>query len=392
MPDLMRHGAIPLLLTLLAGCQNNDEANDQTPPPPSVSAIVVQGHAVPNIVELPGRIEAVRTAEVRARVDGIVQRRLYEEGNDVVAGTPLFQIDPREKRAALQQATANLQRTEAARANAARVVQRYTPLVGRKAISAQENDAAVSDLGQADANVAQARAQVDAARLELSYTLVRAPLSGRAGRALVTEGALVSAANATLMTQIDQLNPIYATFAQSSTEIQQLLDAVQSGALQMTQPSRVAVRLILETGKEYGQVGYIDFADQAVNPQTGTQTLRARFPNPARTLLPGQFVRARISAGVIANGISVPQKAVQFADKEAKITVVNRDGSAAIRTVALGAMIGGEWVVLSGLRPGERIIVDGWQKVQNGQKVKVRNANAANGGARPQAQPAAPAR
>lgn len=368
-------GLVTLAITTTVACgrAQNEKKGDQAPPPPVVSTMVVQGHPVPNIIELPGRIEAVRSAEVRARVDGIVERRLFEEGNDVRAGAPLFKIDPREKQAALQQAQATLQRNLAARANAAQVVARYGPLVSRKAISGQENDAAISELRQADANVAQARAQVDAARLSLSYTLVTAPLSGRVGRALVTEGALVSGSGATLMTKIDQLDPVYATFTQSSSAIQTLMNAARSGALRIARPSRIAVRIVLESGDEYGEAGYIDFADQAVNPQTGAQTLRARFRNPVRTLLPGEFVRARVSAGVIANGISVPQRAVQLVDQEAKISVVGKDGAVAVRTVQLGGMIGGEWVVLSGLRPGERVIVDGWQKVQNGQKVTAKD-------------------
>lgn len=363
--------------TVACGGGQDGEKGGEAARPPVVSTMVVQGHPVPNIIELPGRIEAVRTAEVRARVDGIVERRLFEEGNDVRTGAPLFQIDPREKQAALQQALATLQRNLAARANAAQVVARYEPLVSRKAISGQENDAAISELRQADANVAQARAQVDAARLSLGYTLVRAPLSGRVGRAMVTEGALVSGTGATLMTKIDQLDPIYATFTQSSSAIQSLMDAARRGELRIARPSRIAVRIVLESGAEYGDAGYIDFADQAVNPQTGTQTLRARFRNPARTLLPGEFIRARVSAGVIANGISVPQRAVQLVDQEARISVVGGDGSVTIRTVQLGSMVGAEWVVLSGLRSGERVIVDGWQKVQNGQKVTVKDVASA---------------
>jgi RND family efflux transporter MFP subunit len=189
------------------------------PPMPEVMALVVKGTEVPNVIELPGRIEAVRTAEVRARVEGIVQRRLYREGSDVRAGAQLFEIDPRDMRAALEAAQADLQRADAARVNAAQVVSRYEPLVSRKAISAQEYDAAVSTLHQAEAQAARAHASVERARLQLSYTDVTTPIAGRAGRAQVTEGALVSATGATLMTTVEQLAPIYATFAPSSSSI-----------------------------------------------------------------------------------------------------------------------------------------------------------------------------
>lgn len=381
-----KRAKIPFLAMMLSAC-GGEPGNEQdaAPPPPLVKIVTVQGHSVPNIVELPGRIEAVRTAEVRARVDGIVQRRLFEEGADVREGAPLFQIDPREKRAQLQQAQASLQRMIAARQNAAQVVSRYAPLVGRKAISAQENDAAVSELRQADANVAEARATVASAQLQLSYTLVRAPLSGRVGRAMVTEGALVSASSATPMTQINMLDPVYATFSQSSSEIQTLQARIRSGDLRLASTSRVAVRLVTEGGQDYRQVGYIDFADLTVNPETGSQTLRARFPNPLRQLLPGQFVRGRITAGTVPNGISVPQRAVQLADRQGKLLVVGKDSTVAERIVELGAMVDGEWIIRSGLKPGERVIVEGWQKAGPGQKVRAEpvtaDPKAANTGA-----------
>lgn len=199
---------VPVAL-FLASCGGQQR---QAPPPPPVDVVKVVAGDVPNIIELPGRIEAVRTAEVRARVDGIVERRLYQEGSDVPAGAPLFLIDPRDKQAQLAQAQATLSRAGAAQANARSIVSRYEPLVSRKAVSAQEYDAALSDARQADANVADARAALARARLEVGYTTVRAPIAGRVGRAQVTEGALVSGASATLMTQINQLSPIYATF------------------------------------------------------------------------------------------------------------------------------------------------------------------------------------
>jgi membrane fusion protein (multidrug efflux system) len=251
-------------------------------------------------------------------------------------------------------------------------VNRYEPLVSRKAISAQEFDAAVSTLRQAEAQAAQARATVDRARLQLSYTDVITPISGRAGRAHVTEGALVSATSATLMTTVEQLAPIYATFAPSSSDTLDFNARVRTGALKVPQLDDVKVHLILENGTTYGPTGHLDFTDTTVDPTTGGQTIRALFPNPDQVLLPGQFVRGRIDAGVIPSGVRIPQRAVQLSDKQANVTVLDSDGIASNREVELGTLQGNGWVITSGLHPGEKVIVDGWQKVQVGQKVRAR--------------------
>ncbi|HSX57621.1 MAG TPA: efflux RND transporter periplasmic adaptor subunit [Sphingomonas sp.] len=369
-PGALTGAALPALL-LIAGCS---QPAPQAPPPPVVDVVMVTAGSVPNIVELPGRIEAVRSAEVRARTDGIISRRLYQEGTDVREGTPLFQIDPRDKQAQVQQAQAALQRAQAARENAAAILQRYQPLVSDRAVSALEYDNARSALRQADAGVADARATLARAQLELGYTLVRAPISGRVGRAQVTEGALASAASATLLTTIEQMEPVYAVFTQSSSELQHLLAEARSGKVDLPALPRVEVRLILEDGSEYGPVGHIDFADQSVNPSTGSQTLRATFVNPRRALLPGQFVRGRVTAGTVGNGIAVPQRAVQISNEEARVAVVGGDGVVQFRAVTLGGQTGGRWVIRTGLKAGERVIVDGWQKVQAGQKVQARPA------------------
>ena len=378
LPRRQRCGSVALLL-LLASCGRQEE---QAAPVPPVDVVAVRAGDIPNIVELPGRIEAVRTAEVRARVDGIVERRLYQEGSDVPAGAPLFQIDPRDKQAQLAQAQAALNRATAARANARSIVARYEPLVSRKAVSAQEYDAALSDARQADASVSDARAALDRARLERGYTTVRAPIAGRVGKAQVTEGALVSASSATLVTQVNQLSPIYATFTQSSSKLLDLQRLTRSGALHIPDLNAIEVRLVLENGETYDLPGHLDFADQSVDPSTGSQTLRARFPNPERILLPGQFVRARIVAGTRRDGIEIPERAVQISNEEASVLIVGRGNVVAKRTIELGGQSGGKWVVLSGLKSGDKVIVDGWMKVQPGQKVTPRKASAATIGKR----------
>lgn len=374
---------LPLLLAALAACG----PEKQTPqmPPALVEVEPVSARSLPNIVELPGRIEAVRTAEVRARTDGIVERRLYNEGTDVAAGAPLFLIDPRDYKAQVEQARAALQRAEAARVNAQAVITRYKPLVAERAVSGQEYDAALSTLRQAEASVADARAAISRAELQLSHTTVRAPIAGRVGRAEVTEGALVSGASATLMTRIDQMSPVYAVFTQSSAAVMEMLRQVRRGELDLpTELSRVDVRLVTEGGETYGLVGHLDFADQSVDPSTGSQTLRAVFPNPQRMLLPGQFVRVRVEAGRIADGIAVPQRAVQIAGDNASLFVVGADGKAAVRQVRLGGMVGDRWVVQSGLNVGERVVVEGWQKLQPGAPVRVKGEQPAAPSTAPQ--------
>ena len=371
---------------LLSSCTKS--APPAAPPPPEVGVITVTSQPIANVIEVPGRLQAVRTAEVRARVDGIVQRRLYTEGTDVRAGQALFAIDPRQLRAQLSAEEAALTRAEATAANAAQDVARYKGLVAQQALSQQEYDAAVARLRTAQADVAQNRARLSAARLNLSYATVTAPIAGRAGRAEVTEGALVSAGSASLLTKIEQLDPIYANFSQSSSDVLALREKITEGTVQVPALRRVSVRLVLEDGSLYHLPGHLDFFDLSIDQATGTAALRAQFPNPQRTLLPGQFVRARIEAGVQARGLLIPQRAVTVTPQGATVMVVGAKDLVERRPVTVGALEGGSWVIQSGLTTGERVIVDGLQKAMPGQSVKAiaaRTTPAAAPAARPPA-------
>lgn len=355
-------------LVLLAGCGGKPPA---APPPPEVNVVVARSQAVENIAEVPGRVQAVRTAQVRARVDGIVQRRTYEEGSDVKAGQSLFVIDPRELRASLSAVEASLVRAEATAANAEQDVDRYKGLVEDQAISKQEYDAAVARLRTAQADVAQTRAQLETAKLSLSYTTVTAPIAGRAGRAQITEGALVSASQATLLTTIDQLDPVYVNFSQSSSYMLAIRRDIAEGKLKVPQLGGVEVSLILEDGSEYKHKGHLDFLDLAIDEATGTAAVRAEVPNPEQTLLPGQFVRARIEAGVRPNNFLIPQRAVQLNPNGASVFIVDDKNTVATREIKTGGLQDDRWVVLSGLADGDRVIVDGLQKIQPNMQVRI---------------------
>jgi membrane fusion protein (multidrug efflux system) len=340
------------------------------PSPPEVRVITVGTEPIANVIDLPGRLQAVRISEVRARVDGIVQRRLYTEGTDVREGQPLFEIDPRELRARASAAQAALTKAEATAANATQDVNRYKGLVAQQALSQQEYDAAVARLRTAEADVAQRRAELSAARLSLGYTTVRAPISGRAGRAMVTEGALVNAGAGTLMTVIEQIDPIYANFAQSSSDVLALRKKIASGTVQAPAARQMTARLVLEDGTQYRMPGKLNFVDMSFDEATGTGAMRAEFPNPQRTLVPGQFVRVRVDAGVQAKGLRVPQRAVTVTPTAANVLVVGAKDVVESMPVQLGALEGEYWIIQSGLEAGDRIVVDGLQKAVPGQPVK----------------------
>ena len=356
------------LALLLASCSSEAPP---APPPPEVNIVTIRTQAVPNVIELPGRVQAYRTSEVRARVNGIVERRLFNEGSYVRAGTPLSRIDPRELTATANAARAQLARAQATAANARQVVGRYQPLLADQAIGKQEYDAAVAAQRTAEADVQQAQANLESARLNLGYASVTAPISGRARRAEVTEGALVSAGQGTLLTTIEQIDRVYVNFGQSSSDLLSNRRDMGSGKVTAPQFDRVEVQLILEDGTAFPVVGHLDFLDLSIDEATGTAALRAEFPNPNSALLPGQFVRARIFAGNRSDGVLIPQRAVKLAADAASVMVLDAKNIATPRPVKLGTMVAGQWAILDGLKPGDRVIVDGLQKVQPGQPVRV---------------------
>lgn len=353
----------------LAACE---EPQQQAPaPPPTVEVVTPEKQTVANIVALPGRVQAIRVAEVRARVNGIIQKRLYEEGTDVEAGQALFQIDPRQMRASLSAAQARLERARATAENAAQDVGRYRGLVEKQAISQQEFDTATARLRTARADVEQAQAEVETAQLMLGYTQVESPIDGVAGRAEVTVGALVRSADGTLLTRVEQLDPVYVNFSQSSSDLLGLRSQIAAGELNLPDDQRIAVALVLENGQQYPHEGFVDFRAMSIDRSTGTVQARAQIPNPDRVLLPGMFVQARITAGERPDALVIPQRAVIMKDRGPSVMIVGADGKATSRDIEVGSMHEGNWTVLDGLEGGEQVIVNGWQDLRGGTEVEI---------------------
>ncbi len=336
-------------------------------PPPEVSVVTIAPGKLALTTELPGRIEAVRTADVRARVAGIVQQRVFHEGSDVKAGDVLFRIDPAPFRAAYDSATAAVARAEAVRDQTRAQADRAESLIGKKMISQSDYDLAVANAKQAVADVAAAKAAQETARLNLGYATVTAPISGRIGRALVTEGALVGQGEATQLALIQQVDPLYVNFTQSSVDVLNLKRSLQDGSLQSAGQAQVAV--ILEDGSEYPEKGRLLFSDLAVDPGTGSISLRAEIPNKNHLLLPGMYVRVRVEQAVDSKAITVPQRALQRGPQGAYVMLV-KDGVVAQQPVKTDIAQGDLWRVTEGLSGGEQVIVEGLQKVHPGAPAK----------------------
>ena len=360
-------GGLSVVL-LLAACGKSEAppaAAGGGMPPPEVGVVVATPGDVGLVTELPGRLEASRVAQVRARAAGILQKRLFREGSDVKAGQPLFAIDSAPYAAALQSAEATLARAQANLTQAAALAARYKPLLAANAVSQQEYANAVAAQKQAEADVAAGRAAVQTGRINLNYANVTAPISGRIGRALVTEGALVGQGEATQLAVIQQIDPVYVNFTQSAGEEMKLRRAMADGQLQRAGGSDAAsVRVVLEDGSEYSRPGKLLFSDLTVDASTGQITLRAEVPNPKGELLPGLYVRVRLEQAQVANAITLPQQAVTRTQQGDHITVVGADGKLSQRTVKVGAARNNQWIVLEGLKEGEQVMVDGFQKLQ----------------------------
>ncbi|MBA1196586.1 efflux RND transporter periplasmic adaptor subunit [Pseudomonas plecoglossicida] len=368
----LRHLApLALLGVLLAGCDSAAKPDDKAPPAQvRVETVQVQPLAITS--ELSGRILAPRTAEVRARVAGVVLKRVYREGSDVKQGDVLFLIDPAPFKADLDSARATLARAEATRYQARLQDQRYGELVADKAVSRQEYDNAHAALLQADAEVAQAKAALDRARLSLGYATVTAPIAGRIGRALVTEGALVGQNESTPLATIQQLNPIHADVTQSTRELTALRRALRAGELSQVGEDQAKATLIQDDGSAYPLPGKLLFSDISVDPSTNQITLRSEFPNPDLDLLPGSYVRVRLEQAVQPKGISVPQRAIlRDSAGVAKVMLVDQQAQVVAREVVLGNAQGDRWIVNEGLQPGDRVVIEGLQHIKAGDQVQV---------------------
>jgi membrane fusion protein (multidrug efflux system) len=358
-----------LALGLLTACGDSKPAGPQQAT--EVAVLTLAPRSVSITDELPGRTTAFRVAEVRPQVSGIVQKRLFTEGGEVRAGQQLLQIDPATYRANLSAAEAALKRAEAQLVSAKLLEERYTPLIAANAVSRQDFDDAVAAHAQAEAEVAAARAQVESARINVVYTQVLSPIEGRIGRALVTEGALVTAGQSQPLALVQQLDPIYVDIAQSSAQILRLQRQLAEGVLQKDDKNQAEVVLTLEDGRPYSQRGKLQFSEVSVDPGTGAVVLRAIFPNPKRELLPGMFVRAQLTQGQRKEALMVPQRGVTRNQRgEATVLVVGADNKIAERVVTADRVIDNEWLVTAGLAAGDRVVVDGLQKVRQGAVVR----------------------
>lgn len=345
------------LVLALSACGKNEApagAAGGGMPPAEVDVMAVSAGSATVTKDLPGRLQAWRTAQIRARVEGVVEKRTFVEGSDVKAGTPLFVIDPRSYKAAADAARANV-------AVAKVTLERYQPLLEMRAVSKQEYD-------QAEAQLKQAEAALAKANIDLENSIVPAPISGRIGRAMVTEGALVGRGEATQLATIEQIETLYANFSQTNTELLQLQKQLRSGNAKRSDSSKV--QIVLEDGSIYPLSGKLLFSDLAVDPDTGAVNLRAEIPNPKKELLPGMFVRVRFPQSVLDEVILVPQRAVQANTQGQFVLTVDSEGKIAPRPIKTVGMSGANWIVNDGLAAGDTIIVNGLQKARPGGVVK----------------------
>jgi membrane fusion protein (multidrug efflux system) len=357
----------PLAMT---GCKEQKQQAAGPPPKPSVDVVTLHARPVALTTDLPGRTSPFRTAEVRPQVNGLILKRLFTEGDVVQAGQQLYQINPAPYEASLASAQAQLLKAQASVRTAQSTVSRYRPLAAAEAVSRLDLDNAIGTLQQNQADVASAQAAIKTAQINVAYTKVVSPITGRTSRSSVTEGALVTADQTTSLVTVTQLNPIYVDVTQPSTTILRLKREVASGQIKTGGDNQIAVKLMLEDGSSYDQPGRLQFSEVTVDQGTGAVTLRAIFPNDAGLLLPGMFVRERLQEGVRQNAILAPQQGVTHNQKgEPTALVVAADGKAQLRVLTTDRAIGDYWLVTKGLQDGDRVIVKGLQMVQPGMQV-----------------------
>lgn len=365
--SLLRGACAGALALLIGACGRS------APPPaetPEVGVVTARASDVPVTRTYPGRLAATLTAQVRARVTGIVLERVYKEGTDVKAGEVLFRIDPAPLQASLRAAQAQLGQAEATARNARLKADRSRELGGKGLLAKQDVDDAVAAAAEADAAARAARADVENARINLGYATVTAPISGRAGRANVTQGALVSPTDTNPLTTVQVIDPIYANFSEPMAEVEKLREAERTGELKLVAPDKIEVQIMLPDGSVYRHAGTLDFADLAVDPQTGAVDLRALIPNPERSLLPGMYVKIRAKLGTLHNAFLLPQAAIQRDSSGAFVFVVGNDNKMVRTPVQLGDQHGADWIVLGGIDNGARVVVSGTQSAQAGATVK----------------------
>ena len=370
--------ASTLLVLLLAGCNEQQATNGDTVspaseqaalPPALVTIMVLKPEAVTLVDELPGRVSAYRTAEIRPQVGGIVEKRLFDQGTEVTVGQPLFQIAAATFKADVQVADAALQRAQASLYLSKRKFDRASQLLPNRSISLEAYDNASTELSQAKASVAEAQATLDRRQLDLDFATVRAPISGRIGPALVTEGALVAAANASPLATIQQIDQVYVDVRQPAAQFDVIRDAISSGLLDASAKQKVEV--LSASGKPYPVTGEALFSDINVDPGTGNVTVRVLVPNPGRILLPGMYVRAKLPRGVRKNALLIPQEAiVRDATGKAQLLVVGADSLATRRDVELGEVLHGRYIITAGVKPGEIVIAQGQDRVTEGVPVQ----------------------
>jgi membrane fusion protein (multidrug efflux system) len=356
---------------LLAACGKGGAPQQQQMPPAEVGVLVAKAQAVPITRDLVGRISATRTADVRARVPGVLQKRVYTEGANVKEGELLFQIDPAPLRAALNVEQANLAAAQATYTNNQTKAKRARAIADKGLMSTNDWDQALADERTAAAAVKQAEAKVDTAKINLSYANVTAPIAGRASQQKVTEGALVGQGEATLLTTVEQIDPVYVNFSQAVGELDLLKRSVASGLVELDEPGKAKVELLRPNGEPYGITGTLDFSDAAVDAATGAVNLRGIAPNPDHVLLPGMFVNVRVSVGELKHAWLVPQASVQRDPKGAYVYVLGGDGKIAQKYIETYTTQGADWIVYGGLSDGDQIVTSGVMKVRPGAPAKV---------------------